>query len=252
MIPKIKSELTKPFFACLLLASSTSLSLGAVSVQVTGTIGTDTTTWVFNGTMNFAAGGTLSSTGSDTTFNSWNGENALDGGLNYAAELSSAPDLNNGDYDGTYVSGSSIASVGSMGTVDFLGIELDWDFGTSDFAPAPDDFKLQHGTSGGDGTGSFNYGANTTITFTDYTVTYTGFDLSDFGTKTYLSSGLGGGIDTFSPLTSPGASFSSSTNEIAGAGSLNLTFTAAGVPEPSISILLLLFGSLPLLKRNRN
>ncbi|MEO0510926.1 MAG: hypothetical protein AAF065_13835 [Verrucomicrobiota bacterium] len=198
---------------------------GQITVAISGEIGSNETTWVWNGTSTVLSNTFLGSTAFGTNVNSYDGSTSGSGGL----DLTDA--LNAQAYEGTYLSGSTDDGTGA----DFrpLGLFID-----NDGSGFRDDFAWTLGTLGGVGeSGSHSFVSGNTVSFTDYTVQFTGFDISDFSNNA---------VDPANLILNAGDSITATSSDLDG---LTLNFSA--IPEPSSALFLGLVSLGLVAKRNR-
>ena len=196
-------------FTLLSLLTLTQPALAALNINVSGVIGSNTTTWEFSGSYetpnNFPFTLDDNFDLASTLINQFDGNTQETGGLDFT-EVHNFATFSSG----TFVSGSILGS--ESGSFQALGLLFDDDDGQ--FA---DDFAWTLGD--GD---THQFSPTETITFTNYIVEHTGFDISDFDQDAPGAS-----------ILQNGDFFSTTSNDL---GGLTLNFTA--VPEPSSLVLL--------------
>lgn len=200
---------------------------GQITVDITGVVGSNETTWVWNGTSTVLSNTSLLAVSNGGNVNLYDGSSASSGGMDYTQVLNGA------DFEGTYVSGSTDDGTGA----DFrpLGVFLDHDSGSYG-----DDFAWILGDSGGGGgSGTHSFVSGNTITFSDYTVQFTGFDISDFSNNA---------VNPANTIASAGDFITATSSDLDG---LTLNFTAIPEPLSAICLGLAAIGFVVIRRRNR-
>ena len=198
-------------FTLLSLLTLAQPALAVLNINVSGVIGSNTTIWEFSGSyetannFDFTLDDSSNFALASTLINQFDGNTQETGGLDFT-------EVHNFEVfsPGTFVSGSLLGS--ESGSFQALGLLFDDDDGQ--FA---DDFAWTLGNGE-----TLQFAPRETITFTNYIVEHTGFDISDFDQDAPGAS-----------ILQNGDFFSTTSNDL---GGLNLNFTA--VPEPSSLVLL--------------